>query len=117
MRFHYLTSPAFALLVASVATAQSATSRTALAKGTWAITDATIIPMDRDSAIRNATILIRDGRIAEIGPSSRVSVPGNARTIDGRGKWVIPGLVDMLGNIFDDELGTDSVVSYYHGVL
>ena len=104
------------LLAPCTLTAQGALSRTALTTGTWAITDATIIPMDRDSAIRNATILIRDGRIADIGPSSRVSVPGGARRIDGRGKWVIPGLVDMHAHLYADEWVADSVAPYELGV-
>ena len=96
--------------------AQSSNSRTSLTKGVWAIEGATIIPMDRDSAIRNATILIRDGRIADIGPSSRVTVPGNARRVDGRGKWVIPGLVDMHAHLYADEWVPDSVAPYELGV-
>ena len=107
---------AFALCFAGEAGAQGSTSRTALEKGVWAITDATIVPMDRDTAFRNATILIRDGRVADIGPSSRVTVPGNARRVDGRGKWVIPGLVDMHGHLYADEFVPDSVAPYELGV-
>lgn len=106
--------PSFLLLAALLA--QGVTSRTALTNGTWAITDATVIPMDRDTVFRSATILIRDGRIADIGPSSRVSVPGNARRVDGRGKWIIPGLVDMHGHLYADEFVPDSVAPYELGV-
>jgi imidazolonepropionase-like amidohydrolase len=109
-------SVALLLCLSAEATGQSANSRTSLEKGTWAITDATVVPMDRDSVFRNATILIRDGRIADIGPSSLVTVPGNARRIDGRGKWVIPGLVDMHAHLYADEFVPDSVAPYELGV-
>ena len=43
-------------------------------------------PMD------NATVLIRDGRIAQVGTS--VAIPEGARRIDAAGKWVTPGLIN-----------------------
>jgi hypothetical protein len=46
--------------------------------------------MDRDTVLRDATIVVRDGRISAIGTAARVTVPRDARRIDGRGKWVIP---------------------------
>jgi cytosine/adenosine deaminase-related metal-dependent hydrolase len=105
-----------AIVLAILSASQTGASRTALEKGTWAITNATIVPMDRDSAIRNATILIHDGRIADIGPAARVNVPNNARRIDGNGKWVIPGLVDMHAHLYADEWVPDSVAPYELGV-
>ena len=41
------------------------------------------------------TVLIRGNRITYTGPASSASVPKNARLIDGRGKFLIPGLWDM----------------------
>lgn len=40
-----------------------------------------------------ATVLVREGRIAAVGKD--VSVPAGVPVIDGRGKWVTPGIVDM----------------------
>src|SRR5688572_29506603 len=103
------------ITVPSIALAQ--TSRTALSTGVSAIVGATAIPMTgRDSIIRDATIVIRDGRIAAIGPSSRVTVPAGATRIDGRGKFVIPGLADMHAHLYADEFVPDSVGPYELGV-
>lgn len=50
----------------------------------------------RDSAARtDQTVIVANNRIAAAGPSSRIHVPANARTVDGRGKFLIPGLWDM----------------------
>ena len=38
---------------------------------------------------------VRDGRIAQIGPAGKVKVPAGALKIDGRGKYLMPGLADM----------------------
>ncbi|HET7229749.1 MAG TPA: amidohydrolase family protein, partial [Longimicrobium sp.] len=41
------------------------------------------------------TVVVRGSRIARVGPAARVAVPAGARVVDGRGKWVIPGMWDM----------------------
>src|SRR5688500_3332457 len=46
------------------------------------------------------TIVIRDGRIAAVGPAVDVRVPAEARTMDLRGRTVIPGLVGMHEHLF-----------------
>src|SRR5688572_31154119 len=87
----------------------SSSSRTALTPGVVAITGATVVTMTRDSVLRDATVLVRDGRIAAVGPSARVAVPRGARRIDGRGKFVIPGLADMHAHLYADEWVADSI--------
>jgi len=58
---------------------------------TIAITGATIYQRS-DKKLDNATIVIRDGRIAEVGPG--VAVPAGATQIDGKGKIVTAGLIE-----------------------
>jgi imidazolonepropionase-like amidohydrolase len=60
-----------------------------------AITHVTAIDAERGSARSDLTVLVRGPRITAIGPSASTTVPKGARTIDGRGKWLIPGLWDM----------------------
>src|SRR5262245_5537712 len=55
----------------------------------------TVVPMDSERRIPDQTVLVRQGRVAEIGPSSSVQVPAGAQRIDGRGKFLMPGLADM----------------------
>src|SRR5919107_287738 len=42
--------------------------------------------------IRNGSVLLRDGKIAAVGTT--VSAPADAEVIDGRGKYVTPGVID-----------------------
>lgn len=44
--------------------------------------------------IPNAIVIIREGRISEVGEPGAVIVPKNARIIDCTGKFLIPGLID-----------------------
>jgi imidazolonepropionase-like amidohydrolase len=78
------------------------TSRGALEPGVRAIVNVNVIPMTGAGDIRNASILIRDGRIAAVGPASEVSIPEGTERVDGGGGWVIPGLTDMHTHLYSD---------------
>ena len=62
---------------------------------TIAFIGVSVIPMDRERVLKNQTVLIRAGRIAEIGDESKIKIPREALRIDGRGKFLMPGIVDM----------------------
>ena len=62
--------------------------------GVIAIEGATIINGTGNPSIRNGTIVIEGARIRDVGARNEVQVPKNAQIIDGKGKWVIPGLID-----------------------
>ncbi|MCZ6917882.1 MAG: amidohydrolase family protein [Gemmatimonadetes bacterium] len=55
------------------------------------IQNATILTVT-GGTIENGSIVIRDGKIAEVG--TNVSVPGGAHVIDAAGKYVMPGIID-----------------------
>jgi hypothetical protein len=60
-----------------------------------AITNITLIDGAGGEPLPDATIVVRDGRIVMVGPSARITVPADCAVLDGRGRWLIPGLVDM----------------------
>lgn len=60
-----------------------------------AITHTTIIDGSDSLPRPDQTVIIRGSRIATVGPSASTVVPPNTRVIDGRGKFLIPGLWDM----------------------
>jgi imidazolonepropionase-like amidohydrolase len=64
---------------------------TPLAAQTVAITNGNVATGDGSAPMRGATVLIRNGRIAAVGPSVRV--PADAQIVDANGKWVTPGIV------------------------
>jgi imidazolonepropionase-like amidohydrolase len=57
--------------------------------------DVTVLPMDSERLLEHQTVLIRNGSIERIGNSRQVEVPQDALVIDGGGKYLMPGLVDM----------------------
>ena len=74
-----------------------------------AFVDVTVIPMDRERALTGQTVLVRGDRIVVIGPASRVKVPEGGVRVDGRGKYLIPGLAEMHAHIPGGQ-ASDSVV-------
>ena len=44
--------------------------------------------------VREAILIIQDGKIARFGPAADVAVPGGAEIIDARNSCVVPGLID-----------------------
>lgn len=64
-----------------------------------AFTNVTVIPLDRDRAVRDQTVIIRDDRIVALGPATGVPVPAGAFRIDGRGKFLMPGMAEMHAHI------------------
>lgn len=51
---------------------------------------------------RNISLLVRDGRIERIAPDVSRAAGNDVRTIDGVGRWVIPGLIDLHVHITAD---------------
>ncbi|MET0239150.1 MAG: amidohydrolase family protein [Sphingobium sp.] len=64
-------------------------------KASLAIRDVTVIAMTGEAALAHQTVLVENGRIAAIGPTDQIAVPPQASMIEGAGKYVIPGLIDM----------------------
>ena len=60
-----------------------------------AITDVTLIDGLGGPERPHTTVLVRDGRIFAIDSVSRGIIPTQAKVVDGRGKFLIPGLSDM----------------------
>ncbi len=60
-----------------------------------AFVDVAVVPMDRAGVVEHQTVLVAQGRIQRIAPIRSARIPANARRIDGRNKFLMPGLADM----------------------
>src|SRR5207248_1637982 len=80
---------------------------------TTAFVGVTVVPMDRERVIERQTVLVRDGRIAGIGPAGAMRVPLGATRVDGRGKYLIPGLADMHVHFGDNEADNRVLLTLY----
>ncbi len=51
------------------------------------------------ATLDQATVIVRDGRIAAVGPAASTPVPGDATRIDLAGKTLMPGLINAHGHV------------------
>lgn len=65
-----------------------------------AFVNVNVIPMDKERALRDQTVVVSNGIIVAIG--SKVKIPKDAQIIDGKGKFLIPGLFDMHAHLLSD---------------
>jgi len=67
--------------------------------GTAVLRGARVITMVGDEVIEDADVLVRDARIAAVGPRGEVDVPDDARVIDVTGRTIVPGFVDTHAHL------------------
>src|SRR5579863_10008774 len=72
------------------------------------IKNATIMTESSKGTIKGS-ILVRDGKIAEVGEN--VMIPPGATVIDASGQWVIPGIIDCHSHIAVDGNMNETSVS------
>ena len=90
----------FVLLFVAPAQAQSETER-----GDLLIQNATVITVT-NGTLDDTDILVRDGKIAEIGQD--LSAPSGVETIDATGMYVMPGIIDAHSHIAISNLNDSS---------
>jgi imidazolonepropionase-like amidohydrolase len=60
-----------------------------------AFVDVTVVPMDRERLLPHQTVITEGDRITALGPVQTTQPPQGAQRIDGRGRFLMPGLADM----------------------
>ena len=82
-----------------------------------AVTHATIIDGADQRPRTDHTVVIRGRRIVAVGPAATTPVPPDARVLEGRGRFLIPGLWDM--HVHTDVPAGREVLALYvrNGVL
>ncbi len=73
------------------------------ATGEIAFVNVNVVPMEDERVLNAQTVIVRDGKIAAIGPAAQVEIPASAFRIDGAGKYLLPGLADMHTHIYYSE--------------
>ncbi|CAN5427632.1 amidohydrolase family protein [soil metagenome] len=58
-----------------------------------------VIPMVREQILENQTVVVKDGKITSMGSANQVKFGDNANIIDGKGKYLIPGLAEMHAHV------------------
>jgi imidazolonepropionase-like amidohydrolase len=99
LRLTRLVVPVFVLLVAAPAGHLRAAA--ADTSAVVAITHATVLTVTHGT-VADGTVLVRDGRIAAVGP--HVAIPAGAEVVDAAGRFVSPGIIDEHSHIAADSI-------------
>ncbi|MBL8986065.1 MAG: amidohydrolase family protein [Gemmatimonadetes bacterium] len=109
----WIRRPTAALLLAGLAAGCGTSERADL----LAITDVSVVDVDLGAIRADQTVLVAGDTIAAIGPSRTTSVPPGARRLDGRGRYLMPGLWDMHTHAHRQERAAWHYPAYLaHGV-
>jgi len=84
-----------ALIIVVLASSMIACAEKEVPGESIAFINVNVIPMDQERVLSDQTVIVREGRIIEIGPTSSTKVPSGATEIDGTGQYLIPALADM----------------------
>ncbi|WP_152050634.1 amidohydrolase family protein [Tautonia marina] len=90
------------LVAPAISRAQGLERRPDYRPAAFAITGATIVASP-DLTIENGTVILRNGLIEAVGPTTDIEVPYDAETIDGEGLFLYPGFIDLYTTIGQDE--------------
>src|ERR1700694_5004502 len=69
------------------------------------IQNATVLTVTKGTF--QGSVLIRDGKIAEVGP--KVAAPAGATIVDATGKYLMPGIIDCHSHIAADSINEGAV--------
>ena len=58
-----------------------------------------VIAMDGEKVLPNQQVVIKKGRIVSVGRAGQVRLSKDALIIDGKGKYLIPGLAEMHAHV------------------
>ena len=64
-----------------------------------ALTHATVIDGMGAGPQKDVTVVMENGRIRDMGPSSKVSTPAGAAVLDLAGRFVVPGIINAHGHV------------------
>src|SRR5918992_811602 len=81
------------VIAASVCSTDTASAQQAPRR--IAFVGVSVLPMTGDRAVPRQTVLVSDGVITAVGPAASTRVPAGAARVDGTGKFLLPGLVDL----------------------
>src|SRR5438552_3243392 len=87
-----------AVLLAAVVSLQSPVFSQRVSQRPVAITHVAVVDVERGTTIPDMTVIIRGDRIATV---DKQAAPAGAQVVDGRGKFLIPGLWDMHTHLTD----------------
>ncbi len=65
--------------------------------------DATVVDVQSGKLLKHQEVIIAGNKIIAVKPNSKLKLPKDARLINAKGKYIIPGLWDMHVHVLDED--------------
>lgn len=75
----------------------------------FAFTNVNVLTMENETILQDQTVLVKDGEILKMGEAADINTSGAINVIDGKGKYLMPGIAEMHAHIPGDQNGTEIV--------
>lgn len=69
------------------------------AQDAFVFRDVNVLPMDDERVLEGYTVVVSDERIQAVGPAGEVEIPAGAKSIEGAGRYLLPGLAEMHAHV------------------
>ena len=79
------------------------------------LVNVTVIDGRGGPPLADQVVVIRDGRIAQVGPRARAAIPRGAQVVDLKGHYVLPGLVDAHAHLGADKAAIEKYLRFLFG--
>src|SRR5688572_2365624 len=79
------------------------TSLNSFAQDSYAIKNVSVITMTKEEVLPDQTVMVEKGIIKSISPSAETKLSSGVAVIEGKGKFLIPGLFDMHTHFFYEQ--------------
>jgi dihydroorotase-like cyclic amidohydrolase len=89
----------FVLLLIHLVACSHAPPRPAPARATMVFAHVNLVPMTKDTVLEDMTVFVEGDRIVGIERARDASIPPIAHVIDGRGRYLMPGLADAHAHL------------------
>jgi imidazolonepropionase-like amidohydrolase len=58
-----------------------------------------VLTMENDAVLADQTVVVSEGKIASVAPAAKAHIPAGAERVEGKGKFLMPGLAEMHAHI------------------
>jgi len=93
LRIHILATSAVLLAILAIG-AKDRVEAVSATNGAIAFVHVNVVPMNRETMLEDQTVIVRNGKIETVGPAASTEISKDTKTIEARGKFLIPGLTD-----------------------
>jgi len=77
------------------------------------IKNVSIVDTKQGRVVSDQSVVVKGNRISAVGSSNEIDEPPGARTVDGSGKYLIPGLWDMHVHTSSDKVSRDAILPLF----